>query len=276
MRVKNKLLISFALILSLAAFSNAGESRILRFGVCPGPLGDLVTKAVKPGLEKKGYTVELVTFQDWVQPDLALNNKEVDANVFQHTLYLRKFSADHNLQLSELIKVPCPAMGLYSSKIKSLNQLKKGDEVAVAFDPTNLARTLRFLEKLGLITLKADIDQTKASLHDIAANPKGLKFIPTEAAQLPRTRESVTIAAVPGLIAISAGFKLSDAIALEELTEDTKVVIALRTDNLNAAWAKDIVEVVKSQAFRDAVEDHRNIFYSFQKPDWYKAKWNVK
>ncbi|MFA6342836.1 MAG: MetQ/NlpA family ABC transporter substrate-binding protein, partial [Fibrobacteraceae bacterium] len=167
MKNQNKILTLLALVLALAVFAGAAEPQKLRFGVCPGPIGDLILKAIKPGLEKKGYSVELVTFQDWVQPNLALSNKETEVNLFQHVLYLRKFSADHNIQLSELIKIPSPALGLYSAKIKSLKELKKGDEVALALDPTNLARTLRFLEKVGLITLKPDIDQTKASLHDI-------------------------------------------------------------------------------------------------------------
>jgi len=276
MNIQNKIVAVLALALSLAAFSQAAETKTLRFGISPGPYGDLVAKAIQPGLEKKGYKVEFVTFQDWVQPNLALNNKETDVNVFQHVLYLRKFSADHNLELSQLIKIPTAGLGLYSSKIKSLKELKKGDEVTLALDPTNLARSLRFLNKAGLITLKAEIDQTKATLHDIATNPKGLKFVPTEAAQLPRTLGSAAIAVVPGNYAISSGLNLSDAILLEELTEDTKNIIAIRTENLNTPWAKDIIAVVESEEFKKAVEDRKNIFFSFQKPDWYKTKWNVK
>lgn len=276
MNIQNKIVAVLALTLSLAAFLQAAETKNLRFGISPGPYGDLVAKAIQPGLEKKGYKVEFVTFQDWVQPNLALNNKETDVNVFQHVLYLRKFSADHNLQLSQLIKIPTAGLGLYSSKIKSLKELKKGDEITLALDPTNLARSLRFLNKAGLITLKAEIDQTKATLHDIATNPKGLKFVPTEAAQLPRTLGSAAIAVVPGNYAISSGLNLSDAILLEELTEDTKNIIAIRTENLNTSWAKDIIAVVESEEFKKVVEDRKNIFFSFQKPDWYKAKWNIK
>jgi D-methionine transport system substrate-binding protein len=276
MNIKNKIIALFTLALSLVAFSQAAEIKTLRFGISPGPYGDLVVKAIQPSLEKKGYKVELVTFQDWVQPNLALNNKETEVNVFQHVLYLRKFSADHKLELSQLIKIPTAGLGLYSSKIKSLDQLKKGDEITLALDPTNLARSLRFLNKAGLITLKPEIDQTKASLHDIATNPKELKLVPTEAAQLPRTLGSAAIAVVPGNYAIASGLKLSEAIVLEELTEDTKNIIAIRTENLNTTWAKDIIAAVESEEFKNAVEDHKNIFFSFQKPDWYKTKWNIR
>lgn len=112
----------------------------------------------------------------------------------------------------------------------------------------------------------------------IRLNPilKGLKFIPTEAAQLPRTLGSAAIAVVPGNYAISSGLSLRSAITLEELTEDTKIVVAVRTDNVNQQWAKDIISAVESETFHKALEDKNNIFSSFQKPDWYKQKWNIQ
>jgi D-methionine transport system substrate-binding protein len=262
--------------LAIAAAAAAATPQTIRFGVGPGPYGDLVTKAIKPGLEKKGYKLELVTFQDWVQPNLALGNKETEVNVFQHRLYLEKFSKDHNLQLSPVIRIPTAGLGLYSKRVKTLDQLKPDDEVTLPLDPTNLARALRFLQKAGLITLKASIDPTKASEKDIATNPKGLKFVPTEAAQIPRTLGSATIAVVPGNFAIAAGLKLNDAIVLETLDEDIKIVVAVRTEDLEKPWVKDITAVVESEAFHKAVEDKKNIFSSFQKPDWYLAKWAKK
>jgi len=261
---------------AIAAAAAAATPQTIRFGVGPGPYGDLVTKAIKPGLEKKGYKLELVTFQDWVQPNLALGNKETEVNVFQHRLYLEKFSKDHNLQLSPVIRIPTAGLGLYSKRVKTLDQLKPDDEVTLPLDPTNLARALRFLQKAGLITLKASIDPTKASEKDIATNPKGLKFVPTEAAQIPRTLGSATIAVVPGNFAIAAGLKLNDAIVLETLDEDIKIVVAVRTEDLEKPWVKDITAVVESEAFHKAVEDKKNIFSSFQKPDWYLAKWAKK
>ena len=261
---------------AIAAAAAAATPQTIRFGVGPGPYGDLVTKAIKPGLEKKGYKLELVTFQDWVQPNLALGNKETEVNVFQHRLYLEKFSKDHNLQLSPVIRIPTAGLGLYSKRVKTLDQLKPDDEVTLPLDPTNLARALRFLQKAGLITLKASIDPTKASEKDIASNPKRLKFVPTEAAQIPRTLGSATIAVVPGNFAIAAGLKLNDAIVLETLDEDIKIVVAVRTEDLEKPWVKDITAVVESEAFHKAVEDKKNIFSSFQKPDWYLAKWAKK
>jgi D-methionine transport system substrate-binding protein len=274
MKTKTKLIPFLALFLSLATALVASDSKLIRFGVSPGPYGDLITKAIKPSLEKKGYKVELVTFQDWVQPNLALNNGETEANLFQHGLYLAKFSKDHNLQLSPVVLIPTAGLGIYSEKVKSLDQLKKGDEVTLPLDPTNLARALRFLQKAGLVKLKPEIDPTKVTDHDIAENPRGLKFIPTEAAQIPRTLGSATLAVASGNYAIAAGLKLSDALVLEELDDTIKITLAVRTADLDKQWVKDAKEAIESEAFRDAVENPAYIFSSFQKPDWYKAKWS--
>jgi len=270
------LLVTFIAAAMLVQWAVAVEPAVIRFGVSPGPYGDLITKGIKPGLERKGYKVELVTFQDWVQPNLALNNGETEANLFQHGLYLEKFSKDHNLQLSPVVLIPTAGLGIYSRKVKSLDQLKAGDEVTLPLDPTNLARALRFLQKIGLIKLKPEIDPTLVSDKDIASNPKGLKFVPTEAAQIPRTLGSATLAIASGNFAIAAGLKLSDAIVLEELDDTIKITLAVRTADVNKQWVKDAKEVIESEAFHKVVEDPANIFSSFQKPTWYTKKWNGK
>ena len=258
------------------ATTHAEESKEIRFGFSPGPYRDLAEQGIKPGLEQKGYKVSIVQFQDWVQPNLGLANKEVDVNIFQHGLYLEKFSNDRGLKLSPVIRIPTAGLGLYSSKIKSLDQLKKGDEITISQDPTNLARSLRFLQKAGLIKLKPEIDQTKATEHDIAENPKGLVFTPLDAAQIPRSLGSATIAVAAGNFAIAAGLKLSDAIVLETLDDSIKIVVAVRTEDLDKQYVKDIKEVVESEAFHKVASDPKNIFASFQAPDWYTQKWSAK
>ena len=178
----NKRNIASLLLSTTLAVATLAQGHVLAqtitFGVAPGPYGDLIKYAIEPGLKKKGYEVELKEFSDYVQPNLALANGSIDANLFQHRLYLEKFSADKGLQLSPVINVPTAGLGLYSHRIKSLDELKAGDIVTLSNDPTNLARGLRFLAKQGLITLKADVDPTKASEKDIASNPKGLIFKP--------------------------------------------------------------------------------------------------
>lgn len=241
------------------------------FGVAPGPYGDMVKQAIAPSLKEKGYKVVVREFSDYVQPNMALANGSIDANLFQHSLYFDKFTADKGLKLSKLIAVPTAGMGFYSHKIKSLDELKKGDIITLSNDPTNLARGLRFLQSLGLITIKESIDPTKASERDIASNPKGLVFKPLEAAQLPRTLDGVTASLVNGNFAVAAGMDLSSAIKQEKLDENLKNIIAVRSEDADKLFAKDIVTAVKSPAYRAVIDDPKNIFAAFQKPDWMQS-----
>lgn len=252
------------------AHANSDPHTIV-FGVAPGPYGDMVKQAIAPSLKEKGYKVVVREFSDYVQPNMALSNGSIDANLFQHSLYFNKFTADKGLKLTKLLTVPTAGMGFYSRQIKSLDQLKKGDIVTLSNDPTNLARGLRFLQSLKLITIKDNIDPTKASERDIASNPKGLVFKPLEAAQLPRTLDSVTASLVNGNFAIAAGLDLSSALAQEHLDENLKNIIAVRTEDADKPFAKDIVAVVQSPSYRAVIDDPKNVYTAFQKPDWMTA-----
>ena len=151
--------------------NSSSNSKKIIFGVAPGPYGDLVKLAIKPGLEKKGYTVELKEFSDYIQPNKALANNEIDVNVFQHQVYLENFAKEHNLKIESIKNIPTAGMGIFSNKYKSLDQLSDGDTVSIPNDVPNLARALRFLASEGVITLKDDVDLTTVSEKDIAENP---------------------------------------------------------------------------------------------------------
>ena len=172
MNLKSSILV--ALLFILSAGNAFAQSQHLIIGVAPGPYGDLVKQAIAPSLAQKGYTIEVKEFSDYVQPNLALSNKAIHANLFQHPIYLTKFSADKGLKLSSLISVPTAGVGIYSKKYKSLSEIKEGATVTVPNDPTNLARALSYLQTRGLIKIKAELDATKASEKDIVENPKNL------------------------------------------------------------------------------------------------------
>jgi len=274
------LLASLSLTLAAPVLAK-NDDRVIKVGVAPGPYGDLFKKAIKPGLEKKGYQVEIKEFSDYVQPNLALSNGSISINLYQHLPYLEKFSKDKGLKISPIrfqsgtraaITVPTAGLGLYSRKIKSLGQLKRGDEVTIANDPTNLSRALRLLQKNGLIKLKGSIDPAKASEKDIAENPRGLRIRPIEAAQLPRSLDSVALSAVNGNYAIAAGVPLSSALIQEETDENLQLVIAVRTEDIEKQFAKDIRTVVQSPEFRKAVKNPKDIFKDFQTPAWLRNK----
>lgn len=254
---------------SAAAASDSNSVKEIVFGVAPGPYGDMAKLAIQPELEKKGYTVKLVEFSDYVQPNLALANGEVNVNMFQHTVYLENFSKEHKLELSPVISIPTASMGIFSKKYKTIEELPEGAVVTLPNDVPNLARALRFLVQVNLVTLKADIDLTVASEKDIADNPKKLKFTPAEAAQLPRTLDSADVAIINGNFAIAAGLDLADAVAKEKLQEPYKNIIAVRTADKEAQFVKDIEEIVRSEAFRTVILDTKNIFKAFDFPEWF-------
>jgi D-methionine transport system substrate-binding protein len=274
-RILKLLVVLTTILTSVGLFAQHADKTII-FGFAPGPYIDEFKLGVKPQLEKKGYKIEIKEFSDYVQPNLALNNGDIDANLFQHQPYLEQFSKDKGLKLSPVVTVPTAGLGIYSKKIKSISELKKGDEVTLANDPTNLARALRLLAKYNLVTFKKDVDVTKVSEKDIEKNPIGLKISPVEAAQLPRTLDSVTISLINGNYAIAAGINLDSALIKENLDENLKNLVAVRTADLDKQYVKDIKEAFESEVFKNVIEDPKNIFKGFQKPQWYLKKWNLK
>ena len=149
-----------AFSLSLAFAAQAADKGELTIGATAGPYADQVRFGIKPILEKKGYTVKVVEFNDYIQPNFALAQGALNANVFQHIVYLTRFATENRLALSELLKVPTAPIALYSKKHKDLN-VAEGAQVALPNDPTNAARALVVLQDLGWVRLKEGIDQVK-------------------------------------------------------------------------------------------------------------------
>lgn len=221
-----------------------------------------------PLLEKKGYKITVKEFSDYIQPDQALNNGEIQANLMQHTEYLKKFSADNNLDISAVKTVPTLGMGMFSQKYDSIDKIPDGAKIAIPNDASNLARALNVLSANGLIKLKDNVDATKASTLDIAENTKNIEFVEVEGAQLARSLDSVDAALVPGNYAFASGFDYSKALAVEPLTENYKNVVAVRTEDLDKELGKDLLEVIESDDFKTAIENSK--FKDFSKPEWWK------
>jgi len=237
----------------------------ITFGATTGPYSDMVTKAIKPLLEEKGYTVENIEFSDYIQPNNALDNGDIDANLFQHKIYYEAFAEENDMDLSELIIVPTAPMGLFSNKYDSVDEIEEGSTITIANDPTNLSRTLVMLEDEGLIKISDDVDPLTASIGDIEENYKDLTFHEIEAGQLPRTVDSEDLASVPGNFALAADFDLLDAIALENMPDDYRNRVVINTSDLEASWAEDIKEIVESPEFEEIIDE---AFEGFGKPEW--------
>lgn len=255
--------------LSLQAYAQDPAKKNLVIGGTAGSNADQLKQGIVPILEKKGYKVKLVEFNDYVQPNKALANGSIDANLFQHVLYLRQFATDNKLELKEVISVPTAPMGLYSNKFKSLDSIEKGSLLTIANDPANLARSLLMLQDLGLITIKKDVNVSTLSEKDIADNPKGIQFKPVEAASLPRTLDSTALAVVPGNFALAAGMDLTKALKLENMAENYRNIIAVKTADADSQLAKDLKEVVQSKEFESTIDEQ---FKGFSKPQWMTGK----
>jgi len=255
MNARRNLLVA-ALALGLAASVHAKDPKELVIGTSAGPYADQIKLGIKPILEKQGYKVKLVEFNDYIQPNFALAEGSLDANVFQHIIYLTKFSADHKLALTDLVKIPTAPIAIYSQKHKTLNGVKEGTTVALPNDPTNQARALVLLDQLGWIKLKDKVDPLRASEKDIAANLKKIKLIPLEAAQLPRSLQDTDYSFVNGNYALASGLKLKDSLLREKISPNYVNLVAVRTADKDKQFAKDIAAAYRSREFLDITNTH--------------------
>ncbi|ENS8470096.1 hypothetical protein C7T42_000556 [Neisseria gonorrhoeae] len=245
---------------------NGAAKKEIVFGTTVGDFGDMVKEQIQAELEKKGYTVKLVEFTDYVRPNLALAEGELDINVFQHKPYLDDFKKEHNLDITEAFQVPTAPLGLYPGKLKSLEEVKDGSTVSAPNDPSNFARALVMLNELGWIKLKDGINPLTASKADIAENLKNIKIVELEVAQLPRSRADVDFAVVNGNYAISSGMKLTEAL-FQEPSFAYVNWSAVKTADKDSQWLKDVTEAYNSDAFKA---------YAHKRFEGYKypAAWN--
>lgn len=240
----------------------------LKVGVCPGPYGPMLEETVKPLLAEKGYELQIVEFTDYVQPNLALDSGDIDANLFQHRAYFDTFVQTQGVKLTAAVNVPTLGMGVFAHSLKSLDELKalESGTVAIPNDAVNLARALRLARDLNLITLKADLDENKASTGDIDQNPYNLEFVPMEAAQISRSLDSVTLGFIPGNYAYAAHLDYNKALGIEQVAEDIKNVIAVRT--ADTATRDLFQEIIKSPEFKHNIENSAQ-FSTFIRPQWW-------
>ena len=153
------------------------EGELITIGASSGPFADMASFALKPVLEEQGYTVEIVEYSDYIQPNNALANGDLDANLFQNVLFMDGYNEENGTDLKNIVQVPTAPMGLYSSEFSSLEDITSGSEVALPLDPVNSSRGFLTLEDAGLITISEDADPFAIEESDITNNKKNLEFI---------------------------------------------------------------------------------------------------
>lgn len=234
--------------------SASQEKKEVTLGVTPGVQAD-IAEQVKKEAAKQGITIKLMEFSDYVTPDVALSNKEIDMNSYQHKPYLDNLVNEKGLNITSIGTTIVAPMGLYSHKIKSLDEVKDGDTVAVPNDPTNGARGLLLLQKAGLIKIKDGVKYP--TVTDITENPKNLKIQELEAAQIPRSLDDVTFAAVNTNYAMEAKMDpVKDAILREDKDTPYANIIAVNKGDQDNPTYKKIVEIYQSDVIKQYIEEH--------------------
>ena len=200
---------------SPAASTETGslEGTTLKVGATPAPHAEIL-EVVVPILAEQGITLEIVQYNDYVQPNNAVEDGSLDANYFQHITYMNEFNVSDGTHLVSAAEVHYEPMSLYAGKVSSLDELADGALIGVPNDATNEARALLVLQQEGLITLRDGAGIT-ATINDIVDNPKNLQFSEMEAAQLPLRLADLDMAVINGNYAIDAGLSMDDALATE-------------------------------------------------------------
>lgn len=234
--------------------SASSDKKEITVGVTPGIHAEIMEQ-VKKEAAKQGITIKIMEFSDYVTPDVALSNKEIDMNSYQHKPYMDNLVKDKGLKIVSIGQTVVAPIGLYSHKIKSLDDVKDGMTVAVPNDPTNGARGLLLLQKAGFIKIKDGVKYPTP--QDITENAKHLQIKELEAAQIPRSLDDVDFAAINTNYAMDAGLNpVTDALLREDKDSPYANILAVHEDDKDNPTLKKIVEIYNSDVIKKYIEEH--------------------
>lgn len=230
------------------------KNTVVTVAATPVPHSEILNE-IKPLLAKEGIDLKIIEFTDYVKPNLALADKEVDATFHQHLPFLEKFNAEHNKNLISAGNVHIEPMGVYSHKIKTLSDLSLKAKVAIPNDPSNGGRALLILQAAGLIKLK-DGGTVSSTVQDITDNPKQLQFSELDAAQVPRAIDDVDIAVINTNFALEAGLNpLKDSLFLEAKDSPYANILAIRAGDESRPEIQKLLKALQSPEVKKFIED---------------------
>lgn len=245
---------------SSEAGSSAAEStgdKVITVGASPSPHAEIL-EAAKDALKAEGYELKVVEYTDYVQPNLALESKSLDANYFQHLPYLENFNKERGTKLVSVAAIHYEPFGIYAGKSKDLKSLPDGAKIAVPNDVTNEARALLLLADQGLITLKDNTD-INATKQDIVENPHNIEIVEVEAAQVPRSLQDVDFGVVNGNFAIASGLKVADALATEAAdsvaAKTYANIVVVREGDENSEKTQALVKALTTAEIKQFIEN---------------------
>ncbi|WP_221892276.1 MetQ/NlpA family ABC transporter substrate-binding protein [Cetobacterium sp. 8H] len=267
MRVLRILKVIIVLVLSTIGFIGCQKSsdnsvntdkKVVKLGIN----GDenVIWENVRDQLAKENIELKFINFADYIRPNLALQDKEIDINAFQTEIYFDNFKKEHKLSIVNLGYTVLAPMGVYSKKITDLSQLKDGATIAIPNDSSNGGRALLLLQDAELIKVNQD-SGAFPRVKDIIENPKNLKIVELVATQIPRSIEDVDAAAINNGVAVQAGYSpLADSIYIENFKNERLKsyfnIIASREDNQNNPEIKRVLEVYQTSENKKIIDDY--------------------
>jgi D-methionine transport system substrate-binding protein len=257
--MRRRSLLALALAATLAACSRggapSGPAHTLRVAATAEPHAEIL-EAIKPDLAAQGIALEVKVFNDYVQPNIQVDQKQLDLNYFQTLPYLDQFNRDHGTHLIPIIGVHIEPLGAYSRRYKALADLPNGASVAIPNEASNEGRALLLLQKAGLIRLARPTDPL-STLKDIVANPKGIKIRELEGALLPRTLDQVDLALINTNYALNAKLDPThDALFIEDAHSPYVNYLVGRADNKDNADVKALAAALTSPKVRAFIAAH--------------------
>ena len=239
-----------AILAAVAAFT-AQANETLIVGATPVPHAEIL-EFVKPALAKQGVDLDIKVFSDFIQPNLQLAEKNLDANYYQYRPFLDDFNKTRHTDLVPVVGVHIEPFGAYSTKIKNLSELKDGASVAIPNDPVNTGRALVLLDEAGLIKLK-DPSNPQSTQRDIVENPKKLKIRELEGALLARSVDQVDLAFVFANYALEAGIDTNSALIVEKGKDLYVEYLVARQDNIQSPAVQKLAKALNSPEVREFI-----------------------
>lgn len=241
---------AFAILAAVVALNaHAGEKLVV--GATPVPHAEIL-EFVKPQLAKEGVDLDIKVFTDFIQPNVQLVEKNLDANYYQYRPFLDEYNKTHNTDLVPVVGVHIEPFGAYSTKIKNISQLKDGASVAIPNDPVNAGRALVLLHEAGLIKLK-DPSNSLSTESDIVENPKHLKIRELEGALLARSVSQVDLAFVFANYALEAGIDIKSALIVEKGKDLYVEYLVARKDNIQDPRIQKLAKALNSPQVREFI-----------------------
>lgn len=260
--MKKILLVLAGLATGVSSFA----AETITVGASPVPHAEML-KFVQPELAKQGYTLKVIEFSDYITPNLALSQKQIDANFFQHQPYLDQYNKDHKTDLVALVKVHLEPMGVYANsdseakfiKSKKVTDVAQKSKIGVPNDPTNEGRALNLLQANGILKIKAGV--AYPTKRDIVGNPYNVQIVELDPAMLPRSLagKQLDLAVINSNYALSANLKPTrDAVILENKNSPFANIIAVRPDELNQPKMKALAKAMTSPEMKKFIEQKYN------------------